>query len=116
MAHFSRRHDTYRALNNELTPPLASLAEHGNAAPTMITLDHEHEDATNVIIHKVPKTKGKHCQNDYSCLCLSYYICYLLVYLLYFHKILQKPKSIVLFGLGVNNIFLKNFMGLEEPF
>lgn len=59
MAHYGRREVTYSALNNELTPPLASLAESTNAAPTMITLDHEHEDATNVIIHKVPKNKGK---------------------------------------------------------
>lgn len=57
MAHFTRRDVTYDALNNDFTPPLASLAEHPNA-PTMITLDHEHEDSTNVIIHKVPKTKG----------------------------------------------------------
>ncbi|KAG6452218.1 hypothetical protein O3G_MSEX007496 [Manduca sexta] len=57
MAHFGRRDVTYNTLNNELTPPLAGLAENVNAAPTMITLDHEHEDTTNVIIHKVPKKK-----------------------------------------------------------
>lgn len=63
MAHFGKRDVTYSALNNELTPPLAGLiglAETTNAAPTIITLDHEHEDANNVIIHKVPKNKGKH--------------------------------------------------------
>ncbi|XP_049886330.1 autophagy-related protein 9A [Pectinophora gossypiella] len=61
MAQFSVRRDvttTYMALNNETTPPLASMTEDSAAAPTMITLDHEHEDATNVIIHKVPQTKG----------------------------------------------------------
>nr|QNO58549.1 autophagy-related protein 9 [Heortia vitessoides] len=60
MPQFARRGvTTYSALNNELTPPLGGLAENINAAPTVITLDHEHEDATNVIIHKVPKNKGK---------------------------------------------------------
>ncbi|XP_045458168.1 autophagy-related protein 9A [Melitaea cinxia] len=54
MAHF-RRDITYSALDNELTPPLARSAEN---TPTMITLDQEHDDATNVIIHKVPQTKG----------------------------------------------------------
>ncbi|XP_075990508.1 autophagy-related protein 9 [Anticarsia gemmatalis] len=58
MAHFGKRDVTYSALDNELTPPLAGLAESTNAAPTMITLDHEHEDANKVIIHKVPKNKG----------------------------------------------------------
>ncbi|KAH9630330.1 hypothetical protein HF086_004463 [Spodoptera exigua] len=58
MAHFGKRDVTYSALDNELTPPLAALAETTNAAPTFITLDHEHEDANNVIIHKVPKNKG----------------------------------------------------------
>ncbi|CAH0745938.1 unnamed protein product [Diatraea saccharalis] len=60
MAQFGRRGVTYSALNNELTPPLAGLVENINAAPTMITLDHEHEDATigNFVIHKVPKNKG----------------------------------------------------------
>lgn len=58
MAHFGRRDVTYSALDNELTPPLAALAETTNAAPTFVTLDHEHEDANNVIIHKVPKHKG----------------------------------------------------------
>ncbi|XP_026730706.1 autophagy-related protein 9A, partial [Trichoplusia ni] len=58
MAHFGKRDVTYSALNNELTPPLAGLADITNAAPTIITLDHEHEDANNVIIHKVPKNKG----------------------------------------------------------
>ncbi|XP_063837783.1 autophagy-related protein 9A [Ostrinia nubilalis] len=58
MAHFGRRGVTYSALNNEVTPPLASLAETPHALPAMVTLDHEHEDTTNVIIHKVPKTKG----------------------------------------------------------
>lgn len=53
-----RRDITYSALNNELTPPLARSAENINT-PTMITLDHEHDDATNVIIHKVPQTKGR---------------------------------------------------------
>ncbi|KAL4717803.1 hypothetical protein ACJJTC_000952 [Scirpophaga incertulas] len=57
MTQYNRRGVTYSALNNELTPPLAGLAENINAAPTMITLDHEHEDTTNVIIHKVPKNK-----------------------------------------------------------
>ncbi|KAJ8737382.1 hypothetical protein PYW07_000653 [Mythimna separata] len=58
MAHFGKRDVTYSALDNELTPPLAALAETTNAAPTFVTLDHEHEDANNVIIHKVPKNKG----------------------------------------------------------
>ncbi|XP_053623905.1 autophagy-related protein 9A [Plodia interpunctella] len=58
MALYGRRDVTYSALNNELTPPLANLAESSAAAPTLITLDHEHEDTTNVIIHKVPKNKG----------------------------------------------------------
>lgn len=58
MAHFGRRGVTYSALNNEVTPPLAGLVENPNAAPAMVTLDHEHEDTTNVIIHKVPKNKG----------------------------------------------------------
>lgn len=59
MAHFKGRDvASYRTLNNELTPPLASLAETPAGAHTMISLDHEHEDTTNVIIHKVPKTKG----------------------------------------------------------
>ncbi|XP_063546462.1 autophagy-related protein 9A [Cydia strobilella] len=58
MAHFSRRDTTYSALDNETSPPLAYLADSTNAAPMMLTLDHEHEDATNVIIHKVPKNKG----------------------------------------------------------
>ncbi|XP_047543440.1 autophagy-related protein 9A [Vanessa atalanta] len=53
MAHF-RRDITYSALDNELTPPLGRSAE---VTPTMITLDQEHDDATNVIIHKVPQTK-----------------------------------------------------------
>ncbi|XP_072931168.1 autophagy-related protein 9A [Epargyreus clarus] len=57
MAHFSRRDITYSALNNELTPPMGRAVEPMNAAPTMITLDHEHDDSTNVIIHKVPKNK-----------------------------------------------------------
>ncbi|XP_041987808.1 autophagy-related protein 9A [Aricia agestis] len=51
-----RRDITYSALNNEAVPPLAGCAE--QAAPTLITLDQEHEDTTNVIIHKVPQTKG----------------------------------------------------------
>lgn len=60
MAHFGKRDVTYSALDNDVTPPLAGLAESTtNAAPTMITLDHEHEDANKVIIHKVPKNKGK---------------------------------------------------------
>ena len=66
MAHFGKRDITYSALDNELTPPLAGLAglaETTNAAPTFITLDHEHEDANNVIIHKVPKTKGKQAKD-----------------------------------------------------
>ncbi|XP_026757387.1 autophagy-related protein 9A [Galleria mellonella] len=58
MAYYGRRDVMYSALNNELTPPLASLAESTTTAPTLITMDHEHEDSTNVIIHKVPKTKG----------------------------------------------------------
>lgn len=59
MTHFKGRDvATYRTLNNEMTTPLASLAETPTGAPTMISLDHEHEDTTNVIIHKVPKTKG----------------------------------------------------------
>lgn len=60
MSHFSRRDVayTYSALNNEPTPPLGMLVDHANAAPTLIALDHEHEDANNVIIHKVPKNKG----------------------------------------------------------
>ncbi|CAK1554810.1 unnamed protein product [Leptosia nina] len=57
MAHF-RRDITYSALNNELVPPLAASAENTNASSTVISLDHEHDDATNVIIHKVPQTKG----------------------------------------------------------
>ncbi|KAI8430688.1 hypothetical protein MSG28_000879 [Choristoneura fumiferana] len=57
MTYFNRR-DNYRALSNEPTPPLRNLVESANAAPMMLTLDHEHEDATNVIIHKVPKNKG----------------------------------------------------------
>lgn len=52
-----RRDITYSALNNELTPPLPRFGENINT-PTMITLDQEHDDATNVIIHKVPQTKG----------------------------------------------------------
>lgn len=58
MTQFNRRDITYSALNNELTPPLGRSVQNANAAPTMITLDHEHDDSTNVIIHKVPKTKG----------------------------------------------------------
>ncbi|CAB3225106.1 unnamed protein product [Arctia plantaginis] len=58
MAHFGRRDITYSALDNELTPPLGRRVETTIAAPTMITLDHEHEDANKVIIHKVPKNKG----------------------------------------------------------
>ncbi|KAJ0183714.1 hypothetical protein K1T71_000137 [Dendrolimus kikuchii] len=59
MAHFGRRDVTYCALDNESTPPLASLADNPNAAPTMITVDHEHDDdAKNVFIYKVPKNKG----------------------------------------------------------
>ncbi|XP_014366292.2 autophagy-related protein 9A [Papilio machaon] len=58
MAQYNRRDITYSALNNELTPPLGRSAQDANATPTMITLDHEHDDTTNVIIHKVPKTKG----------------------------------------------------------
>ncbi|KOB66422.1 putative APG9 autophagy 9-like 1, partial [Operophtera brumata] len=59
MSHFSRRDVayTYSALNNESTPPLGR-ADPANAAPTLISLDHEHEDANNVIIHEVPKNKG----------------------------------------------------------
>lgn len=57
MAHF-RRDFTYSALDNELTPPLARSVENTNS-PTLITLDQEHDDATNVIIHKVPQTKSK---------------------------------------------------------
>ncbi|XP_038216287.1 autophagy-related protein 9A [Zerene cesonia] len=57
MTHF-RRDITYSALNNELVPPLAASAENANASPTVISLDHEHDDSTNVIIHKVPQTKG----------------------------------------------------------
>ncbi|XP_039764035.1 autophagy-related protein 9A [Pararge aegeria] len=56
MTHY-RRDITYSALDNELTPPLARSAENTNS-PTMITLDQEHDDTTNVIIHKVPQTKG----------------------------------------------------------
>lgn len=59
MTYFNRR-DNYRALSNEPAPPLRNLVESDNVAPMMLTLDHEHEDATNVIIHKVPKNKGKH--------------------------------------------------------
>ncbi|CAG4942302.1 unnamed protein product [Colias eurytheme] len=57
MTHF-RRDITYSALNNELVPPLAASAENANASPTVISLDPEHDDSTNVIIHKVPQTKG----------------------------------------------------------
>ncbi|CAG9558666.1 unnamed protein product [Danaus chrysippus] len=57
MAHF-RRDFTYSALDNELTPPLARSIENTNS-PTLITLDQEHDDATNVIIHKVPQTKSR---------------------------------------------------------
>lgn len=53
MDNFARRGVTYQSLNNEV-----NRTENPNAAPTMITLDHEHEDTTNVIIHKVPKNKG----------------------------------------------------------
>lgn len=59
MAHFGKRDVSYSALDNELTPPLAALTVTTNAVPTFITMDHEHEDANNVIIHKVPKNKGK---------------------------------------------------------
>lgn len=58
MAYFGRRDITYSALDNDLTPPLGRRVE-TIAAPTMITLDHEHEDANKVIIHKVPKNKGQ---------------------------------------------------------
>ncbi|CAF4745258.1 unnamed protein product [Pieris macdunnoughi] len=57
MAHF-RRDITYSALNNELVPPLAISAENAAGSPTVISLDQEHDDSTNVIIHKVPQTKG----------------------------------------------------------
>lgn len=84
MTNFGRRDGTYMALDNELTPPLGHLSESA-AAPTLITFDHDHEDATNVIIHKVPKTKGwsstflvfvllvlsKKSSLDYFCLILS---------------------------------------------
>lgn len=69
MAHFGKRDVTYSALDNELTPPLAGLAGTTNAAPTFITLDHEHEDANNVIIHKVPKNKGKQATDMVFPLC-----------------------------------------------
>ncbi|XP_059059836.1 autophagy-related protein 9A [Achroia grisella] len=58
MAYYGRRDVMYSALNNEVTPPLASLAETTTAMPTLLTMEHEHEDSTNVIIHKVPETKG----------------------------------------------------------
>lgn len=59
MAHFGRHDVTYCALDNELTPPLANLANNPHVAPTMITVDHEHDDdAKNVFIYKVPKNKG----------------------------------------------------------
>lgn len=66
MANFGRRdgNGSYMALDNELTPPLGQMTE-AAAMPTLITLDHDHEDATNVIIHKVPKTKGKPNLNSY---------------------------------------------------
>ncbi|KAI5641412.1 autophagy protein apg9 domain-containing protein [Phthorimaea operculella] len=65
MAYFNVRRDiptSYMALNNESIAPLASLAEEPAGAPTMTMLDHDHEDATNVIIHEVPQTKV-HCVN-----------------------------------------------------
>lgn len=58
MDHFRRDVVTYSALDNEMVPPLGRSSDNQNAAPTMITLDHEHDDNTNVIIHKVPQTKG----------------------------------------------------------
>ncbi|XP_048488765.1 autophagy-related protein 9A [Plutella xylostella] len=57
MANFSRRGASYSALNNEETPPLGHLRDSINAAPTIITLDQDNEDS-NVVIHKVPQTKG----------------------------------------------------------
>ncbi|VVC90702.1 unnamed protein product [Leptidea sinapis] len=57
MTHF-RRDINYRALQNEIVPPLVVSAGATNAAPTMISLDHDQDDTTNVIIHKVPQTKG----------------------------------------------------------
>lgn len=61
MANFSRRGASYSALNNEETPPLGHLRDSINAAPTIITLDQDNEDS-NVVIHKVPQTKGKEPQ------------------------------------------------------
>lgn len=59
MAHFGRRDINYSALNNE-SSSLAHLLppEPTTASPTLISLEPEHEDATNVIIHTVPQTKG----------------------------------------------------------
>lgn len=59
MANFSRRDVSYSALNNESSPPLRNLIFSTNAAPTLISLEHEHEDSTKVIIHQVPQNKGE---------------------------------------------------------
>lgn len=65
MAHYARREVSYSALDNESSPPLGVLGENANVARTMITLDQEHEDTTNVhIIHKVPKNKGTHLTKE----------------------------------------------------
>lgn len=56
MDNFARRGVTYQSLNNEVNR--IGMSENPNAVPAIITLDQEHEDTTNVIIHKVPKNKG----------------------------------------------------------
>lgn len=58
MDHFKGRETSYRTLSNDLTSPLASLVETPTVGRNTNMLEHEHDDTTNVIIHKVPKTKG----------------------------------------------------------
>lgn len=59
MAYFGRRDVTYSALSNEITPPLGGLADNVNITSPKGSVDADHEDYSKVIIHEVPKTKGK---------------------------------------------------------